>query len=333
MTVTTTFRQVKRTFSEAFSAITVEEPRPGTEAFNESDSNADTCCLGKNFIVLHYTNRTADVYAYDKSLEPLRNVPIVSGATLVDLPDGTSIILVINEALYYGTKLNHSLINPNQVRHAGIQFWDNPYDHTQPLSISIERGLEIPMHYYGTKLRFKSRAPTNKELNELKHVQITSKRPWEPTEVILGKVKTTNKKRRIFNVQVGEKQGYMKPNSDDAILHEIEPSLIKIKEIARNQVFTHEDVPSRSTFISTNRHSKATVESLAENWGIGTHKARATLNATTQHFTRSAVLPLSHRYRADRMYNLKRLNGKFATDALWADNKSINKHKYAAKLR
>ena len=34
---------------------------PNTLGWNESDTNADTCCLGQNFRVLEYTERTADV--------------------------------------------------------------------------------------------------------------------------------------------------------------------------------------------------------------------------------------------------------------------------------
>ena len=86
---------------------------PGAMAFNESDSNVYTCCLGMNFTVLSYTNRTADVNPYDDSYTPITNVPIVTGTTTYHHGDGTSYILVINEALYYGQKLKHSLINPN----------------------------------------------------------------------------------------------------------------------------------------------------------------------------------------------------------------------------
>jgi len=78
------------------------EPESGTYAQNECDTNADTCCLGKNFVILEYTRRAADVYAYDKSIKPIENVPIVSGATAWDDPvTGDTYILVINEALYY----------------------------------------------------------------------------------------------------------------------------------------------------------------------------------------------------------------------------------------
>ena len=78
--------------------------------------NANTCCLGSNFIVLEYTTKNADVYAYDKEISPLNNVPIVSGATSWnDLVTGQTYIIIINEALYYGTKSDHFLINPNQI--------------------------------------------------------------------------------------------------------------------------------------------------------------------------------------------------------------------------
>ena len=61
-------------------------PKPDITARNECDTNAETCCLGENFVILEYTRRTADVYAYDKSLKPMEGVPIVSGATAWDDP-------------------------------------------------------------------------------------------------------------------------------------------------------------------------------------------------------------------------------------------------------
>ncbi len=38
------------------------------------------------------------------------------------------------------------------------------------------------------------------------------------------------------------------------------------------------------------------------------------------------ILPISRRYRADRFYDTKRLDGKFSTDTLWGDMKSLNQH-------
>ena len=64
------------------------------------------------------------------------------------------------------------------------------------------------------------------------------------------------------------------------------------------------------------RHRKVDTNSLAELWGIGPLKAKATLRATTQRFKRSAILPIGRRYRADRFYKVKRLVAKFSTDTI-----------------
>ena len=82
---------------------------------NETDSNADTCCLGKNWIVYNYTTRSADVYPYNDSYEPIKDVPIVTGASTYTDTQGVTYILLINEALYYGDKMDHSLLNSNQI--------------------------------------------------------------------------------------------------------------------------------------------------------------------------------------------------------------------------
>ena len=111
-------------------------PKPGITESNECDTNSDTCCLDKNVVILEYTRRTADVDAYDKSLKPTEGVPIVSGATAWFDPMKNQIyIIFINEALYYETKLDHLLINPNKVWHYGTNFWENPYEKEKELRI------------------------------------------------------------------------------------------------------------------------------------------------------------------------------------------------------
>ena len=143
----------------------VAEPSPNTSGINECDTDADTCCLGKNFIVYKYTQRTADVYAYDKSYEPAINVPIVTGATAYDDPiSGITYILIFNESLYYGEKMDHSLFNPNQLRKYGIPVWDNPFDHERPFAIQVSDEVEIPLLSKGTKIYFETRSPTESEL-------------------------------------------------------------------------------------------------------------------------------------------------------------------------
>lgn len=160
-------------------------------ARNECDSNADTCCLGKNFVVLAYSTRTADVFPYDKSYRPLENVPIVLGATAFDDPrTGQTYILIINEGLYYGNKLDHSLSNPNQLRSYGIPFWDNPFDKDKGLHIEASDELTINLSVRGTKIYFESRSPSQRELQSCPHITLTSPREWNPHDVVLSKVST-----------------------------------------------------------------------------------------------------------------------------------------------
>ena len=151
------------------------------------DTNADTCCLGQNFVVLQYTQRTAEVFAYDDSLGS-KTILIVSGATAYTCPNThETYILVVNEALYYGKRLNHSLFNPNQVRMYNNPLWDNPFDVYHPIGIEL-RELFIPFHTKGTKLLFRTRAPTAQELENCVHLHLTSKKPWNPRRVKLSKI-------------------------------------------------------------------------------------------------------------------------------------------------
>ena len=134
--------------------------------------------------MLGYTNRTADVYSYDKSARPIEGIPIVSAATAwTDKSTGTTYILVFNEALYYGTRLDHTLINPNQVRHHGIKFWDNPYDRERGLGIDVDGTLRVELKCQGTKIFFRSRAPSDEELRTCQHIQMTSDAEWNPETV------------------------------------------------------------------------------------------------------------------------------------------------------
>ena len=291
------------------------------------DTNADTCCLGKNFIIMSYTPRSADVYAYDPALPPT-NVPIVSGATAYDCPQtGNTFILIFNEGLYYGDRLDHSLINPNQVRKFGIPLWDNPFDEMRNVGIEIKQTF-VTLRAKGTKLLFDSRAPTDRELATCPHINMTSKVPWNPGTVQLGKV------------SVAHEDPVDDPRSNEAELRQLDPIMQGMNEwrtvqaaIVDGQRFLQQvgrtgderfaDVPVRPSFVSTERHTKATAEKLSERLGIGLHRARATLRSTLQRGTRSAILPLARRYRADRMFLRPRLKGKFSTDTAYFNHKSI----------
>ena len=130
-----------------------------------------------------------------------------------------------------------------------------------------------------------------------------------------------------------ERYEYIDPDSDDAWMDSIDPSLVRLgerlNEVQRRScaqvetVYDHVDIPARRTFVSDERHVKVTAEMLADRFGISVPRAQRTLRVTTQRGVRSAILPISRRYRADRMFSVKRLNGKFATDTAYGKVKSL----------
>ena len=223
----TTTRSLQSTISHTWS-----EPAALTVGVNECDSNADTCCLGQNFIVLHATYRTADVYSYDSSATPTHNVPIVTGATAYDDPiSGTTKILVFHESLYYGTKLDHSLINPNQIRSYGIPLWDNPFDDRQPTQIEVQPDLKIPLTPQGTKLLFKTRVPTSQELADCEHIDMTSPKEWNPStiQMSLHEVQSHSPWRIPLSTTNGyPRHAYQDSTTDAAFLNDISTSLVDI---------------------------------------------------------------------------------------------------------
>ena len=281
------------------------------------------------------------MYPYEKSYKPIEGIPIVKGATAYDDPiTGTTYILVFNEALYYGLKMDHSLINPNQVRSYGIDLWDNPFDQARGLRIDVNDELTIPMHTVGTKIMFETRSPTDVELRTCHHITMTSPTTWNPERVSLGETHSRPElygpAYRIGRVTTTDRYEYeyADPTSDEAHIHGIDPSLTDLKEQLLSKINRgisttssydpdFEDAPDRRTFVSTDRHTQVNADTLAERFCIGPERARATLRATTQRGMRSAILPISRRYRADRMFDVKRLHGKFATDTLWSKTKSL----------
>jgi Reverse transcriptase (RNA-dependent DNA polymerase) len=310
-------------------STTTAPPTPSAPAYttadNETDSNADTTVLGRNFVLLELTPKVAEVYAYDPSIPPI-TVPIGTGATAFDHPDGYTILLIIHEALWYGSRLDHSLINPNQVRAYGIPYWDNPFDPDHPLGLHLAHDTFIPFVTRGTKVLFTSRVPTQHELQDpnIPRFELTSPLDWDPTFVSLAQTTTASRMhgdppQHWINPMPTDTHTYYDPSSDEALLHSTDPTLFHISRgrVNVSQIdhydLNFQDKPLRRTFVSTDRHQRATAETLSEFFGIGIDRARKTLSATLQKGTRSAILPL----------DIRRLNGKFATDTAYFPCRSL----------
>ena len=146
----------------------------------EMDSHADTCVLGKNFIILHASGRVCDVFPFTQTYEGIEGVQIVTGATAWTCPEtGETYILVVPEGLWMPDNMPHSLVNPNQLRAYGSTVQDNPF--AGPLLLSDpEEEVRIPMSMDGTNIVFSTRTPSQHELDHCRHVQLCSDHEWNP---------------------------------------------------------------------------------------------------------------------------------------------------------
>ena len=241
-----------------------------------------------------YTRRTADVYAFDKSYAPTTDVPIVTGATAYDDPiSGRTFILLFNESLYYGSCMDHSLFNPNQLRMYGVQVWDNPFDQERPFSIQANDDASIPLESKGTKIYFTSRVPTSEELNSCPKIHMTSDHPWNPSEVTLqeitrDRVKDLPPLRKISSNWNDQFQHREDVSSDDIMLNEISSSLTNMNAKVLYDPDTI-DIPPAKTYVSFERHNQVSSDKIAETLCIGPDKAKQMLRVTRHQGTRSAI--------------------------------------------
>ena len=305
----------------------------------ELDSHADTIVCGKNCIVLEFTGRECDVSPYTDAYDSIKNVPIVQAATAWTSEEtGETIILVFNEALWMGNQMEHSLINPNQLRHFGIHVQDNPYALAPLFIMAEDTSFSLPLAADGTTIFADTRTPTQQELEESRHIQLSSKHPWNPLSIQFPTASRTveeeiQMQRTIGAATVGE----VEFNSVDSttVCYDIGQlntrliSSVRVPNVPQVRMSSVQDVPSERTFQSRERHSAATPEDLSEKWHITLEQAKQTLKRTTQWLVRSALLPLSRQYKADRMFMKKRLAGDWYTDTLDGRVRSRDGNQYA----
>ena len=102
------------------SETKTDEDDPGFVAKNEIDTKDNTICSGTNWRILSASGQCYDVYGFHDNFKGVEDVTITRVSTGICDVHGRMHILIINQALYFGISLDHSLINTNQIRHFGI---------------------------------------------------------------------------------------------------------------------------------------------------------------------------------------------------------------------
>ena len=78
------------------------------------------------------------------------------------------------------TTMEHTLVNPNQLRHFCVTVQDNPY-RSSPLYIeSMDCDFVLPLLDEGTNILPHTRTPSVEELATCRHIVMTSQHEWNP---------------------------------------------------------------------------------------------------------------------------------------------------------
>ena len=164
--------------------------------------------------------------------------------------------------------------------HYGIEINDNPYESSKTLGIYVNEELLIRLRTKGTKIRFETRVSTTSKMD------MTSSVPWGPSRVTM--VETNRPDDKISPVvcyhPINGYQ-YIESTSDESQWHEINPCLTCLRERTIFNVNVSllpmndntMDLVLRRTFVSSDRHTTVTVETISEKIMIGHMRATATL--------------------------------------------------------
>ena len=282
------------------------------------DSHADVSCVGKHAHILErFTGRTCNVQPFNDSYESIKNVCTVNAAFAYDDAEGKTYIIEVNQSLDFTQSMEHSLLCPNQARVHGVIVDDVPtfLDATGRSTHSIripESSIDLPLSMHGTISYLPVRYPTQEEIDEYEHIELTdSQAEWDP-HCLDGLHKT------MSSVFVHSSCDISLFSSGDELLY---PSL-------------YENL-CHSVMISSLNHRKIsdiTPEHLATMWKIPLHHARLTLKATTHSSVQLNEGMLSRRFKTKvhhtRYRQLGGYLGMFASDTFTSNVASIRGNKY-----
>ena len=229
-------------------------------------------------------------------------IPIATVATAwSDEHTGQGFILIMHEVLFFGNDLDHSLINPNQIRHNGFHVYDNPYetDPNRQMGIVINEQDRVPFQSQGTTIFFNSRFPTDHEMDTFTHVVLTCETPWDPSGIAMpGGIVTNRFVQKLQSIQSfhGTYRHHHMYETDYTTYRNFgDTEQLQMERFVQsvNVDLAPNGITSVSKLYSSTRHSQYTPEHIAKIWNVGIGIAKNILSTTTQKGIRHAVLPLN----------------------------------------
>jgi hypothetical protein len=310
---------------------------------SELDSHIDTCVAGSNTVPIWYTDHKVSVSPFIGEYVPLDDIPVASVATAWDDPlDGSTVILIINEALYFGDRMSYSLLCPNQLRFNGIIVNDTPtiFDPKSSHSIIIPGELELPLKMRGVLSYLETRKPSEQELLTCDRYELTSSACWDPYSLQLEEVEnnhpgtTTSPWHRGVDM-IESVMACMKLDPPELSGINFIPRLVcstKVDEKYTSSngrheadVIAHEeDYRLLMALDSKSKTTNISKEDLAKRWHIGLEAAARTLLATSQLGMRFVDGPLERRLKTSQAHmRFPTLDLRIYSDTLFSQKKSI----------
>ena len=140
----------------------------------ELDTHVDTIVLGQSFILLSETGIECDVSPYTDEYESIKNFPIVLEATAwTSLELSETFIITVHEGLWMNTTMEHTLVNPNQLRHLCVTVQDNPYSRSLLYIEYPDHDFVLPLIVEGPNILVHTRTPTGEELATCRHIVLS----------------------------------------------------------------------------------------------------------------------------------------------------------------
>jgi hypothetical protein len=323
---------------------------PGHRSMTEIDNHAHMTVAGANFYPIAFTCEVCDVSPFSDEYLATKDIPIASCATVVTDPEtGDERILIVHQALWFGSKMPISLLQPNQCCAYGIEINDDPMDSSQGLGMHVSDDFFLPFMARGPTILFESRCPSQDELLRLRQTMITDD-CWDPTSQIFGNVPVyteDHEYNRLVSLVNTDPQAVLE-NAQDELNSEFDVAMSQISAAFLDKAFirsilssvrvaTHvrDDIDAEANRVISSvvgehrRHSKHDAETIARKWGIGLDQARHTLEATTQKWGCTGTEPLSRRYRADHLLfgsHQRCLPVTMATDTLFSKVELLRKN-------
>ena len=290
------------------------------------DSWADTSCVGRHAHIDTYVDgKSVTASGFANTLPALENIPIVNCSFAYDDERGQTILLQINNAIYLGDQMEHSLLCPNQCEHNGIRIDLRPklYYPTSSTASTVFCGgqnLSIPVLHQGPLPYINVRRPTGEELLTCDIVELTSSDDWDPYE-------SSDLSPTVHQVTHDK---YLTLDYDDEecfISNSIMESNLPQRLLSTVQTIPVDFNPEfQISAIASRKSDTISAEDLVRLWGIGLATAKRTVQATTHQCLRT-VGTLRRRFRTDKAHmRYKRLStrhGRFYVDTLFAKVKSI----------